>query len=70
MSEQNFEPLETARWLAQVLNVSTATVYRLRREGRHNELPPCVLVGQSPRWQPSTVKMWLETREGKINEAA
>lgn len=66
MSTPVVEPLENVAWLAAVLGISKATVYRLRSEGRHSELPPCVMVGRQPRWRPSAVSKWLESREGKV----
>ena len=70
MSAPTIEPLENVAWLAKVLGISKATIYRLRSEGKHSELPPTIMVGAQPRWRPSAVSKWLEDREGKTSEAA
>src|SRR4051812_45533719 len=46
--------------LARVLNVGARTLDRLQAAGL---LPPADLyVGRSPRWSPSTVKEWLDSK--------
>ena len=48
----------TREALARALNVSTATVSRLRREGL-----PHVLVGDLARYKLADVHAWLQSRE-------
>lgn len=56
--------------LANVLGVSRAQIYRLRSEGRGEDLPPTIMVGTRPRWRVETVNKWLEDREGIQPNAA
>ena len=69
MKIPEIEPLKDISWLALTLGISKPTIYRLRSEGKHDQLPPCVMVGRQPRWQASTVAAWLEEREGKRSDA-
>ncbi len=49
--------LITAPQLAQRLNCSTRTVYRLAASGR---MPKPVRLGALVRWQQSTIDAWIE----------
>lgn len=59
------EPLKNVDWLAETLGISKPTVYRFRSDGKEHLLPPCVMVGNQPRWQASTVAAWLAEQEAK-----
>jgi len=54
------EKLLTLNELAKTLNIHRATIYKRKDEGN---LPPCVYLGSSPRWRPSTVLRWLDQNE-------
>jgi len=48
--------------LAEMLSVSTATIFKLQREG--GDLPPCVWIGpRLKRFNLAKVQAWLDARE-------
>jgi hypothetical protein len=50
---------------ARVLGVGTSTIDRLRREGL-----PCILIGDSPRFEASACIEWLRQRHGEPGAGA
>ena len=70
MKIPEIEPLKDISWLALTLGISKPTIYRYRSQGDHQLLPPCVMVGNQPRWQASTVAAWLAEQEAKSRREA
>jgi predicted DNA-binding transcriptional regulator AlpA len=50
--------LLSARKLAEMLDISTATLWRLRSAGK---LPRPLRLGSSLRWRAEEVRQWVET---------
>lgn len=62
MPQDGAGELLTIRQVAELLQVSTATVERLTRSG---EGPPSIKFGRSRRWLRRDVEQWLQDhREG------
>lgn len=53
--------LKPTTWLAKRLGVSVTTVERLRAAGS-TDLPPCVTIGGSIRYDEAHVEQWLVDR--------
>lgn len=56
--------------LSEILGISKPTIYRYRSEGKHEKLPPAIMIGNQVRWRMSTVEAWLTEQEGKSADAA
>lgn len=56
--------------LSEILGISKPTIYRYRSEGKHDKLPPAIMIGSQVRWKLSTVESWLSDQEGKSADAA
>lgn len=54
----------TADQLADILNISTRTLWRLRSQG---QLPPAIRLGGSVRWSRQVVQAWIEQGCPKTN---
>lgn len=53
--------LKPTSWLVQRLNISKTTIQRLRSLGS-SDLPPCVKMGRSIRYDVAAVEEWLAQR--------
>ncbi|MCA9012138.1 MAG: helix-turn-helix domain-containing protein [Planctomycetaceae bacterium] len=49
--------LLTARQVANLLNISTRTLWRLKSAGK---IPPAIRVGNSVRWRREDLNSWIE----------
>ncbi|MSS85002.1 helix-turn-helix domain-containing protein [Actinomycetaceae bacterium WB03_NA08] len=54
--------LLTVNDLAQIFDVSRATIYRWRSEGK--PLPRAIQIGSCPRWHPDEVARFVAEQEG------
>jgi predicted DNA-binding transcriptional regulator AlpA len=55
-------PLLGIKDLAAILNCSRRVIERLRSAGKLP--PPDLKIGRMPRWQPETVRRWIEQGGG------
>jgi predicted DNA-binding transcriptional regulator AlpA len=53
--------LQPTSWLAERLNLSIATIERLRTQ-KSPELPPHIAIGRSIRYCEAAVEQWLRER--------
>jgi predicted DNA-binding transcriptional regulator AlpA len=54
-------PLLSPRELGQVLNVRPGTIFSWISRGI--DLPPCILIAGSRRWDPGVVAEWIRAKE-------
>lgn len=59
--------MKTTDWLAQRLGLSVTTVERLRVQGSP-DLPPCLTIGKSKRYDEQVVEQWIRDAE-RVNLA-
>ncbi len=53
----NNQALMSARQVAELLNISTRTLWRLKSAGR---LPSAIRIGKSIRWRREDLNTWIE----------
>ena len=53
--------LQPTNWLAERLNLSVATIERLRAQ-KSPDLPPHIVIGRSIRYEEAAVEQWLRER--------
>ena len=56
----------TAKQLAEILNVSTKTLYKMA----HRNDIPCVIMGGSVRFDPKSISFWLRKKDPVLAAAA
>ena len=57
----DIQPLQSSAWLAKRLGLAISTIERLRSTGA-GELPPCIVIGSSIRYDVNIVEQWLSDR--------
>lgn len=62
------DPLMTESEVAEILNISTATLSRMRRS-RENDGPPWIMVGGRPRYRRLDLERWLDEQAQKKQPA-